>query len=70
MRGINAVADQLDCACYLECGSEKLENMYSRYGYETVETETLSAKCDRDTDYKPIQLRCMVRPKKSVATKM
>ena len=63
MRGINAVADKLGWACYLETGSKRLESVYERYGYKTVHVETTSAKCDRDTDWTSL---LMIRPATAV----
>ena len=62
MRGITTVADEMSWACYLETGSERLEKVYQRYGYETVATETFAAKCDADTDWPSVTLRFMIRP--------
>lgn len=62
MRGINAVADKLGWACYLETGSKRLESVYERYGYKTVHTEAMSAKCDNGTDWPDITMRFMIRP--------
>merc|ERR1719174_674495 len=62
MRGITTVADEMGWACYLETGSERLEKVYQRYGYETAAAETLAAKCDADTDWPSLTIRVMIRP--------
>ena len=61
MRGVNAIADQLGWVCYLETGSERLESIYKHFGYETVHAESVTAKCDVDTDWPTLCSRCMVR---------
>lgn len=61
MRGLNVIADQMGCACYLETGSARLISIYNRYGYETVETTTLRAKCDAGTDWMPADFIIMTR---------
>ena len=66
MRGINAVADKLGWACYLETGSKRLESVYERYGYKTVHIATLSAKCDSGTDWPDATVRFMKRPATAV----
>ena len=66
MRGINAVADKLGWACYLETGSKRLEGLYERYGYKTVHTETFSAKCDSGTDWPDATVIFMIRPATAV----